>query len=150
MALITCTIVIAAIRCRRSPTLRRLKFIKAEPSARYAAERLLVFERRIARSRLSRSINWRVAQARIPVRARLHEWVSGRDRSPLARRSADELFESSAERGFGLVADFMSDYGNPGAGICQPLGGDLHSPLSEILNRRTAHQMDKSISQCGA
>jgi hypothetical protein len=76
VALITCTIVIAAIRCRRWPTLRRLKFIEAEPScARYAAERSLVFERRMARSCLSRSINWHVAQARIPVRARLHEWV---------------------------------------------------------------------------
>ena len=46
MTLITCTIVIAAIRCRGLSTISRLKFIKAEPGcARYVAELSLVFER---------------------------------------------------------------------------------------------------------
>lgn len=117
VALITCTAVIAAIRCCRSRTIASLK---------------------IHQSRTR------------PCTLRRYPNGSGRHGSPLARRSADELFESAAERSFGIVADFMSDGGNFDAGICQTLGGDLHSPLSQILNRRTAHQMNKSISQCRA
>ena len=70
---------------------------------------------------------------------------SGRRHSPLARRATDKFFECSAERSLGFVADFMSDGGNLDAGICQALGGNLHPPLGQILNRRIAHQIGKSF-----
>src|SRR5262245_37851444 len=49
--------------------------------------------------------------------------------SPLARRSADELFERPTKRRFGFVADFMSDGSNLHGRIGKPLGGNLHAPL---------------------
>ena len=72
----------------------------------------------------------------------------GRDRTPLARRLANKFFESSAERSFGFVADFMSDHGNADATIGETLGSHLHAPLGQVLNWRIAHEMDKSVSQC--
>ena len=65
--------------------------------------------------------------------------------SPLARRPTDEFLERPAECGFGFVADFMGDSGNLNAGFRKPLGGDLHTPLGQILDRRTAHDLGKAI-----
>ena len=78
----------------------------------------------------------------VPIRVK-----SGRTGSPLARRSANELFERSAERGFGFVADFIGDGGNLHTGIGKPLGGNLHAPLGQILNRRTAHDLGEALDQ---
>jgi hypothetical protein len=78
----------------------------------------------------------------VPIRAK-----SGLIGSPLARRSANELFERSAECGFGFVADFIGDGGNLHAGIGKPLGGNLHAPLGQILNRRTAHDLGETLDQ---
>src|SRR6476646_186783 len=67
--------------------------------------------------------------------------------SPLARRSADELFERPAEGRFGFVANFMSDSGNSHGRIGKPLGGNLHAPLGQILNRRTADDLGEALGQ---
>ena len=67
--------------------------------------------------------------------------------SPLARGSADELFERAAEGSFGFVADFMGDSGNLHGWIGKPLGGNLHAPVGQILNRRTADDLREVLGQ---
>src|SRR5690348_14333689 len=68
-------------------------------------------------------------------------------RSPLAGRPADKFLERPAECGFGFVADIVGDGGNLDTGIRKSLGGNLHSPLGEVLDRRTAHDLGKAIGQ---
>ena len=41
----------------------------------------------------------------------------------------------------------MGDNGNLEARIRKSLGGDLHTPLGQILDRRTAHDLGKAIGQ---
>ena len=65
--------------------------------------------------------------------------------SPLARGPADKFLECPAERGFGFVANVMGDSGNLDAGIRKSLGGNLHAPLGQVLDRRTAHDLGKAI-----
>jgi hypothetical protein len=66
--------------------------------------------------------------------------------SPLARRSANKFLECPAERGFGFVANIMGDSGNLDARISRKsLGGNLHAPLGQVLDRRTAHDLGKAI-----
>src|SRR5215470_6359301 len=96
----------------------------------------------------SPNLVWIFARASA-MRARPSTKRAGSDRagSPLARRPPDELLESPAECSFGLVADFMRHGGNFGAGVGQALGGQLHAPLGQVLNWRTANQMGESIGQ---
>ena len=72
---------------------------------------------------------------------------SDRAGAPLARRSADEFLECPTECGFGFVTDFMCECSDLDGWIGQSLRGDLHAPLGQVLDRRTAYDLDESIGQ---
>ena len=65
----------------------------------------------------------------------------------MARRSADKSFEGAAKRGFRLVAYLVRNGSDLGARIRQAFGRNLHAPPGQILYRRTADQLDKTIGQ---
>ena len=128
----------ASAHRRSRPYLKRLRVGSYSPMPGAAHDGDAGF---LARNAESRTIGLSRAAMTIADATALDRAESDLDRtgSPLARRATDKFFECSAECSLGFVADFMSDGGNLDTGICQALGGNLHPPLGQILNRRTAH-----------
>jgi len=48
------------------------------------------------------------------------------------------------------ASDFAGDHGDLDVSLGEEPGGELHAPLGQILNRRTPHQMDKTIGERGS
>src|SRR5690606_2440365 len=73
--------------------------------------------------------------------------ASPRAGAPFAGGLADELLESTAEGGFGIVADLLRHRGDLDAALGQAAGGDLHAPLRQVLDRRAADQLREALGQ---
>src|SRR5262249_48914542 len=55
------------------------------------------------------------------------------------------LLEGAAERGLRVVANLRADRGDLGAALQEEVGGHLHSPLRQILDRRLPDEIGESL-----
>src|SRR3569833_1598038 len=77
------------------------------------------------------------------------EWSSPPRASPCSGRLAELAPESATEGGISQIAHRFGDRRQRSVTAAQQIGCNQHPPLSEVLDRRAAHELQKAIRQNG-